>query len=317
MHPKIPADASERPILVIGAAGVDMVGVLNAPVSRGRGNLAYNRFSFGGVARNVAENLARLGHRTILLTAVGKDQLGERLLEHTRACGVDLPECHCQLDLPTASYLAVYNPEGYLELALEDMRALSGLTPAYLKTQKDLFHQAGVVFVDANLDPKALKTVFQLAKNAGVPVCADCTSTAMGPRLIPHMESICLLTANNAEATALFGGNPEVLDQSSALQAARQFVLHGVEIAVISLGKSGVCYSAQDVNGHIPAIQTQVLDPTGAGDALTATVLFGLVNDIPLDEAVRLGVTAASLVLRHSGTVYPELSLERLYDQLD
>ena len=55
---------------------------------------------------------------------------------------------------------------------------------------------------------------------------------------------------------------------------------------------------------------------TGAGDAMTAALLFGLLNDIELDDAIRLGVSAASLTLRHPGSVYPELSLEGLYDQL-
>jgi len=45
-------------------------------------------------------------------------------------------------------------------------------------------------------------------------------------------------------------------------------------------------------------------------------VLFALLNDIELDDAIRLGVSAASLTLRHSGSVYPQLSLEGLYDQL-
>ena len=110
--------------------------------------------------------------------------------------------------------------------------------------------------------------------------------------------------------------DPEVTELTSALTAARRLVNRGVEIAIITLAKAGVCYSTQDVNGHVPAVRTKVIDPTGSGDALTATVLFGLVNDIPLDDAVRLGVTAASLVLRHPGTVLPELSLERLYEEL-
>ena len=49
---------------------------------------------------------------------------------------------------------------------------------------------------------------------------------------------------------------------------------------------------------------------------MTAAVIFGLLNDIPLDDAVRLGISAASLTLRHRGTVSSELSLEKLYDQL-
>ena len=44
-------------------------------------------------------------------------------------------------------------------------------------------------------------------------------------------------------------------------------------------------------------------------------MVFSLLNDIPIDDAVRLGVTAASLTLRHRGAVVPDLSLEMLYEQ--
>ncbi len=40
---------------------------------------------------------------------------------------------------------------------------------------------------------------------------------------------------------------------------------------------------------------------------MTAAVLFALLNDIELDDAIRLGVSAASLTLRHPGSVYPDL----------
>ena len=67
----------------------------------------------------------------------------------------------------------------------------------------------------------------------------------------------------------------------------------------------------------IPAVKTKVVDRTGAGDALTAGVVFGLVNGFPIDEAVRLGATAAALTLRHEQSVCPELSLDCLYNGPD
>jgi pseudouridine kinase len=58
------------------------------------------------------------------------------------------------------------------------------------------------------------------------------------------------------------------------------------------------------------------VNTTGAGDALTAGVIFGLLNGVPLDEALRLGVSAATLTLRSRESVVPELSQELLYDEL-
>jgi pseudouridine kinase len=82
------------------------------------------------------------------------------------------------------------------------------------------------------------------------------------------------------------------------------------------MAEFGVVYASDDGSGHIPAVQTEILDPTGAGDALTSTVIFALLNDIPFDEAVRLGLSAAALTLRSQGTTCKNLSLELLYDQL-
>ena len=50
-------------------------------------------------------------------------------------------------------------------------------------------------------------------------------------------------------------------------------------------------------------------DTTGSGDAVTAAVIFGLPHEMPIDEAVRLGVSAAALTLRTRHTVAPDLSL--------
>jgi pseudouridine kinase len=90
----------------------------------------------------------------------------------------------------------------------------------------------------------------------------------------------------------------------------------GVEIAIITLAQFGVCYATSETNGFVPAIRTEIVDPTGGGDALTAAVMFGLLNEMPLDDAIRLGVSAATLALRSPGAVVPDLTLEKLYDQL-
>jgi pseudouridine kinase len=90
----------------------------------------------------------------------------------------------------------------------------------------------------------------------------------------------------------------------------------GVNIVMITLGEAGVIYATANASGHVPAVATQLVDLTGASDALTATVVFGLLNEIPLDEAVRLGASAAALTLECTDTVCQDLSLDLLYDQL-
>jgi pseudouridine kinase len=313
--------SKESPVLVIGAAGLDMVGRLRANASSfqfqaGMSNPADIRFSFGGVGRNVAENLARLGQPVRLLTAVGSDRIGQEMLADAADCGVEVSSCIKSEAFPTSSYLAVLDSEGGRYLALEDMAVLDELTPVFIRAKKDLIAQSSFVFFDANLSPKTIKAVISHASRAHIPLCADTASVLLAERLIPHLGSLAMVSANQAEASVLCHNDPLVTDEETALKAARNLINAGVELAIIALGDLGVVYATSEINGHVPALRTQVLDPVGAGDAMIATILFGLLNQIPIDEAVRLGVTAASLILRHRGTVLPYLSLERLYDEL-
>ncbi|MEW5940867.1 MAG: carbohydrate kinase family protein [Chloroflexota bacterium] len=303
-------------ILALGAAGQDVIGRLDTDLQPGASNPARIRASFGGVARNVAENLARLGQPVKLVSAVGRDHPGDELLAYTAAAGVDVSAV-LRTDLyPTGFYMGVLDDRARLRFAVDDMRVISELTPEYVHAQEELFKSASLVLVDGNLPEPTLRAAVSLAKKSKAPICADPASVALAARLTPHLNKLRLVTPNVKEAAVLSGREFDSSDREAALEAARSLVNEGVEIVLIALAEFGVVYAAPEVSGHIPAIQTPVIDPTGAGDALTAAVLFGLLNDMELDEAVRLGVSAASITLRHSGTVYPELTLEKLYEQL-
>jgi pseudouridine kinase len=307
---------TDIPVLVIGASGLDVVGRLQKGLQLATSNPARIRTSFGGVARNVAENLARLGQPVRLLSVVGKDRLGEEALAHTRLAGVDVSAVHQTDKFPTGFYMAVLARNGQRQFAFDDMRILAELTESYLVYNADLFESAGLVFLDANLPETALEAAFQLAHKYHVPVCADPTSATLAPNLLPYLHQIKLIAPNSTEAGILTGKSFDAADREAALEAARHLVNRGVEMVLVTLAEFGLCYATSETNGHIPAIRTKIADSTGAGDALTAAVIFALLNDIDLDDAARLGVAAASLTLRHLGTVLPELSLEMLYDEL-
>jgi pseudouridine kinase len=308
--------SSQKKVLAIGAAGLDITGRLKNPPAPGTSSPAQVRPSFGGVAHNVALNLARLGQPVSLITAVGNDFIGRHLLADAAEAGVDVSASLQVEGHNTATYLAVLDTSGLLQFALDDMRTLSALKSDVIRQNAALFEDCAMVFVDANLPPTSLRTVISLARKAQVPVCADPTSTSLAGRLLPYLSSLYMVTPNLAEARILCGCEADESNPMDGLQAARYLVNHGVSTTIIQMAESGVIYASSETNGHIPAIQTTILDPTGAGAALTATVIFGLLNDIPLDESVRMGVSAASLTLRYPGSCLPDLSLEMLYDQL-
>ncbi len=307
---------NEKPVLVIGAAGMDMVGRLSGELEEGTSTPARIRLAFGGVARNVAENLARLSQPCILLSAIGEDVSGRAMIAVLKEAGVDVSALRILSGQTTGAYLAVVDSRGRLRVALDDMTTLKAITPELLNEAEPLFHSARMVFIDANLSAEAIAEVIRLAQKAGIPVSADPTSRHLAARLTPHLRRIHLITPNAGEAEILLGRNIPQEDPSNAVQAAQELVMRGVCIALISLAEFGVAYATREKRGHFPALRTTIVDPTGAGDALTAAVLFAILNDIPLDEAVRLGISAASLTLRSRQTVVPDLTLERLYEEI-
>ncbi len=305
----------EGHVLVIGGAGLDAKGRPWKPLQSLTSNPGAIRFSFGGVGRNIAENLARLEVPTILLTALGDDSPGKLIFDHNVNAGIDMSHALILNGANSSSYVAVLDEQGDLSVAVSDYHLAAQITPEFLHEKDELFADAAMVAIDCNLSEAAIDTIFEMAEIHELRVCADPTSVPLASRLCNHLDKLFMIAPNADETTALCGLNNPATDIDSAVKAARFLVNLGVGVAIVTLGEHGLAYADSSGGGHIPAIRSHVVDATGAGDALTAGVIFGLLNDIPIDEAMRLGVSAAALTIASVESVLPELSQELLYDQ--
>lgn len=303
-------------VLVIGSAGLNIKGHPQQAVTIETPNDGVVRQTVGGVARNIAENLARLEIDTVLLTAVGRDYAGKRVLRRCQSAGVDTSRVRVVPGQRTGTYLAVLRPDERLLVAISDFAVLAAVDTDYLLGCEDLFAQAAMIVIDATLSDAALATVFELAGRYGVRICADPTTPRLAGRLRPYLNRLYMVSPNAAETTSLCDLDNPAHDYETAIAAARQLVTLGVQIAVVTLGENGLAYADSSGGGYIRAIQTQIADPTGAGDAFTGGVIFGLLNDVQVDEAMRLGATAAALTLQSHETVLRHLTPELLYARL-
>jgi pseudouridine kinase len=282
----------------------------------GTSNSGQIRSSVGGVARNIAENLARLEVPTILLSAVGQDRPGDSLIQYTSAAGVDTSHVLHLQNTPTGSYIALVDETGQFLVALSEYDIVRAISPAYLQKHRDLFAEAAMIAIDTNLSTQSLATLFRLAKRYEIPVCADPTSRDLARKLIRYLPDLHMVSPNANEAAVLCNTPQLPATSEAAIETAQCLVSQGVKIAIVTMAEQGLAFADGSSAGHVAALSTTVVDKTGAGDALTAAVIFGLLNKMPLDEAVRLGVSAAALTLRTRETVVPDLSLDRLYDEL-
>lgn len=303
-------------VLVVGSAGLDVKGRPNGEIVWGTPNLGRVRNTVGGVARNIAENLSRLEIDTVLLSAVGDDGPGQRVLKRCQDTGIDCSHVETIAGGRTGTYLALLHSDGELIVAVSDFEIINHIDSDYLLEHESLFADAKMIVIDATLSEAALETTFELAARYDVSVCADPTTPSLAKKLCPYISQLYLVAPNSTETMALCGLQDAAHDRDSAIDAARHLVSIGAKIAVVTLGEQGLAYAHSNGGGYIRARKTDVVDATGAGDAFSGAAIFGLLNEVPIDEAMRLGITAASLTLEKSDTVLENLSQELLYDEL-
>jgi pseudouridine kinase len=303
-------------VLVIGATLLDTKGKPVAGLAPAMSNPAVIRSVRGGTARNVAENLARLGADVVLVSAVGDDTTGRQLMIQTAEAGVNLDYVEMVAGQHTGSYIALLEEDGRLAVALDDVSVMSVIDAAYLEERRDLFAEASMVMFDGSLSEEAMAAVVRLAREYDVPLCADPSSARLAHKLRPYLHYLHLVVPNEIEEAALcevdFAGH----DPTASLTLARRLVAAGVGNVVVTLADFGLDYATADEMGYIPPSHTRMVDSTGTGDAVTAALIFGMLNDLPPIEAIRLGAAAAALTLQSNDTVVPDLSLDMLYDHL-
>lgn len=280
----------------IGAAHLDRIARTLGPVTLGSSNPATVAASPGGVARNVAETLARLGSPVRLVSRLGDDEAGRSVLAATRTTGVDISGVEIVAGVPTAGYSALLDPAGRLVVAFADMAIYDGFDGAAAAVAAS---GASHWFVDANL-PKPALALLAAHKPAAVVLAADAVSVAKSERLASILPAIDLLFVNLDEARALTG-------HDDAGEAAASLRRVGVRAVVLTFGAGGALVMDADGGRALPAAPAEIRDVTGAGDALIGATLHGLGHGLPLVAAVRRGLVAAAATLGYEGAVRPDL----------
>lgn len=288
-------------ITVVGGANTDVVGLPAGRYTARDSNPGHVRVSPGGVGRNIAENLARIGANVRFVTAFGSDLEARMLDRECRALGIDTSFSVTTERFPGSRYLAVLDGAGDLAAAVSDMRALEALTPDALDPAA--FSGADVVVLDTNLRGSTIARVAELAGSAALVL--DPVSTAKAPLARPVLGRLAALKANLREAEELSGA-------AGAAGAASRLLEMGVARVFVTMGPDGVwCVDAGAAFG-VPAPEAEVVNVTGAGDAFAAGVAWGLAVGGDLREIARTASALSALALESECTVNDRLTSAEL-----
>jgi len=212
-------------------------------------------------------------------------------------------------------FLAILNPRGDTEAALSDMAILERISPEYLSSKRMILQEADFLVADSDIPEESLVLLLDLASEKGIPVCVEPVSVAKAKSMVPHLSRMYLVTPNREEAEVLVGFP---LDGARGIaKAGEELVRRGIHIAIITLGPEGAFFCTKESRGFVPSIPTLVIDSVGAGDALTAGAICGLLRGQSISEAIRTGVAAATLTLGSPRAVSREMSWDALQAILD
>lgn len=351
--PPAPSAAPSARALVVGGIVADLTArpLPSRPLVRGTSNPGTIGLSAGGVGRNVAEALARLGSPAVLGSAVGDDALGALALAECARAGVDTTHVRTVRGARTATYAALHDADGELAAAVADMVIFDAALDAGwaadvaaaalgVRTASGVRDDGlcGLVLADANLSAAALGALGRVCAARAVPLFLEPVSVPKAAALAAAgaLRGVHTLFPNADELMAIAGalhgrgerrgapaeggaGQPD-----AALEAAARAVLaHGVSRVVATRGARGVLLAARAEPGdsptsaprieYYPAHPVRAVECTsGAGDCLAAGFTAACLRGLPEAECVRVGLAAAALSVQCAGAVSPALTPELL-----
>ena len=293
------------PITVIGGANIDISAKYSSAVTAAEdSNHGQISTSAGGVARNIAENLARLGSAVQLITGLGDDEFSASVRTSLNLPMLDISACYAPPNTPSDSYLSLYDMKGELVSAVNQMRLVNKLTPSYLQPFEAQITSTALIIADCNLPPD---TIYWLAGLPDRPALFfDGVSMEKITRLQPCLHQIDGLKCNRLEATALLNCSVH----ATPVQLVSALQKRGIDVVLLSLGSEGVQLGVAGQQLHFPLLappQT-IASVAGAGDALLAGFLYSYYNGANSEEAMHFGLRAAQLSLTCTDAVHPGIA---------
>lgn len=283
-------------IIVIGAAFVDIKGFPSGkyiPDGRNAGRIEYVH---GGVARNVAEDIAAAGLDAVYLGIADDTPMGDAVRKRLAGRGVDVSYL---LTVPDGmgTWLAVFDETGDVAGSISkrpDMLPVAGLLD---EKGDEIFSKADTAVLEFDLDEEIVGKTLALGEKHGVPVIGLVSNMTLALERRAHLPRLSCFICNRQEAELLFGtafsGTPDQLQRLLTDEIGKAHI----SSMIVTLGGEGAVCSDGKTAGYCPARKVEVVDTTGAGDAFCAGAACGLTKGRTLTEAAELGSLFAASVI--------------------
>ena len=290
-------------VYVIGAANIDITGQALNQLRLKDSNPGQISIAFGGVARNIVENLAKLGVKTTFISVFSNDLFGLSMLKHLETLGVNIKPSLIVKGDSTSTYLAILNKEQDMEIAISDTAILKHLTPKYLAPILKKIKKDDLVVIDTNLSEKALAYIF---KNCVGRIFVDPVSTTKALKIKQYLKYIYALKPNIYEAQELTG--LKLNNKKDIERAAKKLQGLGISKVFISLGKMGAFATHKNESYLANTGNVSIKSSTGAGDAFMAGIVKSEIENRNIMQTLKYANGCSLIALQSLKTVSDKIS---------
>lgn len=275
----------DKSITVVGGSNVDYVGKSFVPIKYEESNPGKVEMSYGGVGRNISENLARLGQKVKLITKLGDDSLGKMIYHDLEKLNVIIDENAFIKGEQTSIYLSVLDDQDDLLIAISSMEILDTFD---LSCYWDDLENSDVVIIDGNLPEKTIKELFEKLSSD---IYVETVSFQKAKKFINYLNQISFMKPNKNELGALLGR--KIRSKQDIEEGALELIRLGVKEVLVTSGSLGSFYTTGDISFWIHLVKPEVVQINGAGDTLYAGfVLAKTMTDDIISQLKFAGMTA-------------------------
>ncbi len=301
-------------VFCVGGMNVDRKFHLQGDFVAETSNPANSEIFVGGVARNVAENIGRLGFKPQLLSVAGEDQDFEFIKDQSEPY-VSFQHVQKFPDHATGSYTAVLDSGGEMIMALADMDVYDQMNKKWIRSYETILSTAQLIIIDLNTPYKTVEYLLHFARQEKIDVIIVPVSSPKMSHLPKELDGVEWIITNLDESEAFF--NIKVISEEDIEHLTKLWLETGVEQVIITRGSKPSVYANQDgiYRTFQPPLVSEVVDVTGAGDAYTAGIVYGHLNDYSFDQTIELAMTNSYHTIQTDETVRLDLASGKLEEE--
>ncbi|KFC76945.1 ribokinase [Buttiauxella agrestis] len=252
--------------------------------------------AFGGKGANQAVAAGRSGADIAFIACVGDDDTGSRVSKQLASDNIDTSPISTIKDAATGVALIFVNSAGENVIGIH-AGANAALTPTLVAEQNKKIAEASALLMQLE---SPLESVLAAAKIAHQNQTKVVLNPAPACELSDEMLALVdMITPNETEAEKLTGVRVE--NDDDAAVAAQALHAKGIETVIITLGSRGVWLSENGKGQRVPGFKVKAVDTIAAGDTFNGALVTALLEDKPMNEAIRFAHAAAAIAVTRKG----------------